>query len=101
MSIEQSAYNIRYYKNSFEKYETVEATGKSIDELISISNNIISYLKTKGANDLLQPYFNKNEVLHMEDVQRLFFLNKAIKYMGILIYLSLFIYFRISFSSYI
>ncbi len=92
MSIEQSAYNIKFYKNSFEKYQIEDATGKGIDELVTISEAIVSYLKNKGGNQLLEPYFNEKEVLHMEDVQKLFYLNRAIKYIGITIYLGIFIY---------
>lgn len=92
MSIEQSAYDIRHYEESFKKNEIERETGKSMDELLKISNNIISYLKSRGGEELLRPDFNEREILHMRDVQKLFTINKYIKYLGIFVYLILLIY---------
>lgn len=85
LSIETSSYNKTYFINSFEKYNIVDVTGKSMDALGLISDDLILYLKGSGGDELLTPHFNENEVLHMRDVQDLFDLARAIKYGGFMI----------------
>jgi integral membrane protein (TIGR01906 family) len=73
---EYSSLNVSYFKNKFEENNTDEITGKSTEELISISEKIISYLK--GKRDDLIIYdekglvFEGREVEHMKDVKTLF-----------------------------
>lgn len=91
-SIERNAYNEDYYMRKYEEYNIKEATGKNLEELKPITNNLILYLKG-GENDLLRPHFNEKEILHMEDVKKLFNLAREIKYIGILITILGFYYF--------
>ncbi|MBC8590729.1 TIGR01906 family membrane protein [Wansuia hejianensis] len=93
VSIEQNSYNKTYYIKSYYKYDIENQTGKSMSELEEITDHIILYLKNKGNNELLKPYFNEREVLHMEDVQKLFNLTRYIKYIGIILSLSIIICF--------
>lgn len=82
ISIEQNSYNRSYYRESFKKYNVETISNKSMDDLLSIADNIIVYLKNTGGDELLTPYFNEREVLHMQDVQRLFKIVRYIKYIG-------------------
>lgn len=82
-SIEINAYDLSYYQGAYEKYEIQDVTGKTEDELLEISEDIILYLKNEGGSELLEPHFNEREVLHMVDVQDLFKLKTGIKYLSI------------------
>lgn len=93
ISIEKNAYNKKYFINSFEKYNIEQVTSKSMEELDIIAIDIIKYLKNKGGNELLEPYFNEREILHMEDVQQLFDLERTIKYISIITSFLIILYF--------
>ncbi len=82
-SIELNAYDLSYYQGAYKKYEIEEVTGKTENELLAISEDIILYLKNEGGSELLEPHFNEREVLHMVDVQDLFKLKTGIKYLSI------------------
>ncbi|MFY9213151.1 MAG: TIGR01906 family membrane protein [Tissierellaceae bacterium] len=83
ISIEMNSYNKKYYTQSFERYGVVEVTGKSMDDLEVITEDIILYLKGRGGDELLNTHFNEREVLHMRDVQDLFNLARTLKYTGL------------------
>lgn len=94
LSIEYNAFNLRNYTRAFTSYGVVEETGKTIEELEAISKDIIVYLKNKGGNERLTPYFNQREVMHMEDVQVLF---RALRLLNIgLLSLLLYLTYRLS-----
>jgi len=93
ISIELNSYNKSYYHKSYIKNNIPKETGKTMDELLEITDSIIEYLKYKGENELLEPYFNNKEILHMKDVQSLFDLARIIKIFGIIISLFIIIYF--------
>lgn len=80
ISIENNAYNKSYFLRSYKKYNIEEETGRVMYELDEITNHIINYLKGKGSDELLNPYFNEREVLHMRDVQILFKYERLVKY---------------------
>jgi len=68
--------NINYFKDKFEENNTEEITGKSTEELISISEKIIKYLKGKRDDLIIHDekglVFEGREVEHMKDVKVLF-----------------------------
>ena len=80
-SIEMNAYNKSYYMGKYKENNVSNVTGKSMEELGTITDDLILYLKG-GSNDLLEPHFNSREVMHMEDVRSLFDLARTIKYLG-------------------
>lgn len=80
-SIEMNAYNKSYYIGKYRENNISNVTGKSMEELGTITDDLILYLKG-GSNDLLEPHFNRREVMHMEDVKGLFDLARTIKYLG-------------------
>lgn len=83
-SIEINAYDISYYKTAYKKYNIEEATGKTEEELLNISDDLIVYLKNKGGSEVLEPHFNEREISHMVDVQNLFKLKTVIKYIALI-----------------
>lgn len=94
LSIELNAYNKNFYIKSYDRYGIEEVTNKSMDQLSKVTDGIISYLKNQGGDELLEPYFNEREILHMRDVQWLFNLARWIKWIGILVSLGILLYFK-------
>lgn len=92
ISIENSAYNKSYYLKSYKKYNIEAETGRIMYELEEITNHIIDYLKGKGGDELLSPYFNEREVLHMRDVKVLFQYERIVKYIFGIIAIFIIIY---------
>lgn len=80
ISIENNAYNKSYYLRAYKKFNIEKETGRIMYELDEITNHIIHYLKGNGGDELLSPYFNEREVLHMRDVQNLFKYERIVKY---------------------
>lgn len=85
ISIERNTYNKKYYLNSYEKYNIVKDTNRTMEDLEGITEQLINYLKDKGGVELLKPHYNEREILHMEDVKGLFNMARTIKYIGLLI----------------
>src|SRR5690554_700504 len=78
MAIEENAYDLEYYMNSYRDNGVFEKTGKNQQELEEVSKAIITYLK--GRDDkVLDNYFNEKEIHHMEDVLGLFHMARIIK----------------------
>lgn len=92
-SLEFNSYNKNYYLTAYERYGVLETTGKSLDELEIITQDIIEYLKASGGNELLTPHFNEKEVMHMVDVQELFDMARLLKYVSLTISLLITVYF--------
>ncbi len=86
ISIEQNAYNKRFYMNKYEDNNIEAITGKDTEELGDITEDLFLYLKG-GEDDLLRPHFNEKEILHMEDVRSLFDLARNIKYIALVVIL--------------
>lgn len=93
LSLEFNTYNKNYYLNSYEKYNVLDITGKTMEELEVITEDIIQYLKGNGGNELLNPHFNEREILHMEDVVELFNYARIIKYVSITVTILIIAYF--------
>ena len=95
-ALENNAYNKAYYLNQFEQNNTVEETGKTMEELSIIADDLIDYIKGKGFDPLLVPHFNDKEIAHMRDVQNLFDSGRALKFISGGIALILLIYFGVN-----
>lgn len=76
-SVLVTAYDASYYHKFQENYAIEGETGKTSEELDSISNDIIEYLKS-GKSELMTKHFKENESLHMKDV---YFLFKLLRYL--------------------
>lgn len=93
LSLEFNTYNKNYYLRSYEKYNGLETTGKSLEGLELITEDIIEYLKGNDGNELLDKHFNEREVLHMEDVVQLFDYARIIKYISMTVSILILVYF--------
>ena len=71
MSLTYNSKNINYFETFQRENNIDQVTGKSLEELSDINLNIYLYLDY-GDNALLEPYFNQKEILHMEDVHKLY-----------------------------
>ncbi|NLW51984.1 MAG: TIGR01906 family membrane protein [Tissierellia bacterium] len=71
MSISLKSQDVQFY-NKFQRENSIdEVTGKTHDELDGINLKIAYYLQT-GYDYLLEDDFNQKEVMHMQDVWKLF-----------------------------
>lgn len=93
LAIEDNAYDLDYYMNSFEENGVYVTTGKSQGELEVVSKDIISYLKGREDDKFLYKHFNDKEVLHMIDVLDLFDIARVIKLISAIISLVIVFYF--------
>jgi len=91
-SIELNSYNKSYFLSSYQNNNVLEVTGRTLDELEIITIDLIDYLKGNGNAELLLPHFNEKEILHMKDVQELFNMAKSIKYITIIISITIVLY---------
>lgn len=85
--VETNAFNTNFYLDSFGKHGVMDTTGKELEELEIITEGIISYLKDKTQEEGLRPYFNDEEIQHMEDVKFLFRYGFIIKYISLALFL--------------
>lgn len=71
LGLEGRAFSLGYYLHQFKVNQIAKITSRNETELKAIAKALIAYLQ-QGKNNLLTPYFNEREVLHMEDVYHLF-----------------------------
>lgn len=74
-------YRKSFYPETYEKYHVADAAHMEINEILRVSDHLISYLR--GNEDTLddfravvdgkeRPFYSEREKLHMKDVQQLF-----------------------------
>ena len=73
------SFNLGLYSKSFVEHNIEEVSGKSMEELDQIAEDLTLYLDDKASEEILQPNFNEREILHMVDVKELFRLGKIIR----------------------
>ncbi len=93
ISVEINSFNKEHYLRNYKSYNQVEITGKSIEELMGITDDLILYLKARAGDEILEPNFNEREVLHMRDVQVLFRIGYILKYLSIILSIGIIVYF--------
>ncbi|NLY78122.1 MAG: TIGR01906 family membrane protein [Tissierellia bacterium] len=71
-SIEINAFDKDFYLDSYKKYGVLEVSKKTLEELDGITEDLLSYLRDKSDDSVLERHFNEKEVLHMRDVKILF-----------------------------
>lgn len=84
-SVEYNAFNKELYLKSYKQYGVLEVTGRSLEQLDSITEDIFGYLKDEKDETVMKPYFNEREILHMIDVKNLFQYGFMLKNIFILI----------------
>lgn len=71
--VEVNTFNKDFYLKSYETYGVLDVTGKNLEELDNVTEDLLSYLKDDSLDEeLLSPHFNDKEIKHMEDVKVLF-----------------------------
>ena len=98
-------FNIPYYEWHYNKYDISEDTHMELDQLMYVTEEMLDYLNNKR-DDLHmtaiidgeeQEVFGERELLHMEDVQVLFFIGKWIRNITlILLSILFFVSYRLS-----
>lgn len=92
-SLNSNSFNQDHFKKNVFENNIEEATGKDYPELKLIYNDLILYLKGRAGNEILEPHFNKREVLHMVDVQELFRIGFIVKLASLFISIGIMVYF--------
>lgn len=70
-SILGNSYYLPYFRSQMQANGIEAVTDRSMDDLMRLSRNLISYLQT-GRDSLLSSDFAQHEILHMQDVYQLY-----------------------------
>ena len=81
-SVEINTFSKDFYTNSFKENGVLEISGRTLQELGDITEDLFDYLKGKADDSLLKKNFNHREVLHMRDVRTLFKYGFILKYIS-------------------
>lgn len=71
-SLEINTFNKDFYLESFKKYDVVEVTGRNLENLSNVTDDLLNYLRDESDEEILESNFNEREIMHMEDVKNLF-----------------------------
>src|SRR5699024_6875621 len=71
-SINIIAFNESFYAKKYDEYSIPSSTNIEKDELMDLTNKLFKYLKGEEDNSHIKKYFNKKELIHLEDVRVLF-----------------------------
>ena len=77
------AFNENNFKENYIKHDVSSITHLNLNELMKITREILSNLKGSNNQSYLKKYFNEKEILHLEDVKRLFEIGFTIKYISL------------------
>ncbi|NLY66740.1 MAG: TIGR01906 family membrane protein [Tissierellia bacterium] len=72
LSVEINTFNEKFYLKSYIDNNVESVTGKSLSELMDVTENLLDYLRDEADEGVLRPNFNEREILHMIDVKVLF-----------------------------
>lgn len=92
-TLELVSFNTDYFVKKYEEYNISKRTGIEQDDLESITDKLLGYLKDdtdnleieKEVNGTTRQIFNKKEILHMVDVKDLFLKGRKIKNISIIL----------------
>ncbi|WP_313961034.1 TIGR01906 family membrane protein [uncultured Parvimonas sp.] len=90
-SIDFMAKDISYYNNFHNEYKIDKESGLSKEWIESASNSLVEFIKN-GDKEVLKNHFNEKEISHMEDVYKLFKLDRVVYTSLFIITLIVFIY---------
>ena len=90
-SIDFMAKDISYYNNFHNEYKIEEESGLSKEWIESASNSLVEFIKN-GDKEVLKNHFNEKEISHMEDVYKLFKLDRVVYTSLFIITLIVFVY---------
>lgn len=95
IALENSSFKTAIYSHAYDEYNIQDATGKTHSQLMDITSNLLVYLRGDAGDEILETDFNEREILHMRDVQVLFKYGFILKYISIIISISIIIFFFI------
>ncbi|WP_311526154.1 TIGR01906 family membrane protein [uncultured Parvimonas sp.] len=90
-SIDFMAKDISYYNNFHSEYKIDEVSGLSKEWITEASDSLVKFIKN-GDKEVLKKNFNEKEILHMEDVYKLFVLDRIVYITLLIIFLAGIIY---------
>ena len=90
-SIDFMAKDISYYNNFHNEYKIEEESGLSKEWIVSAGNSLVEFIKN-GDKEVLKNHFNEKEISHMEDVYKLFKLDRIVYISLFIITLAVFLY---------
>lgn len=90
-SIDFMAKDISYYNNFHNEYKIDKESGLSKEWIENASNSLVEFIKN-GDKEVLKHHFNKKEISHMEDVYKLFKLDRVVYTFLFIITLIVFLY---------
>ena len=90
-SIDFMAKDISYYNNFHNEYKIDKESGLSKEWIENASNSLVEFIKN-GDKEVLKHHFNKKEISHMEDVYKLFKLDRVVYTSLFIITLVVFLY---------
>lgn len=90
-SIDFMAKDISYYNNFHNEYKIDKESGLSKEWIGNASNSLVEFIKN-GDKEVLKHHFNKKEISHMEDVYKLFKLDRVVYTSLFIITLVVFLY---------
>lgn len=90
-SIDFMAKDISYYNNFHNEYKIDKESGLSKEWIENASNSLVEFIKN-GDKEVLKNHFNKKEISHMEDVYKLFKLDRVVYTSLFIITLVVFLY---------
>lgn len=71
--VEVNTFNKEFYLKSYESYGVLDVTGKNLEELDIVTEDLLSYLEDNSLDEkILTSHFNEREIKHMKDVKFLF-----------------------------
>lgn len=91
-SINIIAFNESFYTKKYDEYSIPSSTNIEKDELMDLTNKLFKYLKGEEDNSHIKKYFNKKELIHLEDVRVLFKEGFILRNISIIILLISFLY---------
>ncbi len=93
LAAELVSFDLDLYNRSFRTHKIEEVTGKSLEELDSIAEDLTLYLDDKASEEIMEENFNEREILHMVDVKGLFSGGRIIRTISLILTIVLGIYF--------
>lgn len=72
LSVNVIAFNEKFYAKKYDEYNITYSTNIEKDELMDLTTKLFKYLRGEENNNKIEKYFNKKELMHLEDVKTLF-----------------------------
>ncbi|NLX61674.1 MAG: TIGR01906 family membrane protein [Tissierellia bacterium] len=95
-AVEINTFNKNFYIKSYKENNVEAVTGKSINELMDITEDLLDYLSDEADEKILESNFNEREILHMIDVKLLFKYGYMLKYISLTVSIFIVGYFLVN-----